>query len=85
MSDLIPSSLESEYEEVKNEIRLKIVQENRSSKTFALMLGDVRNSANKNLINMEILKRLQAKKSIIRARWSGSDVLQFTLISMEKV
>jgi hypothetical protein len=49
------------------------------------MLGDVRNSANKNLINMEILKRLQAKKSIIRARWSGSDVLQFTLISKEKV
>jgi hypothetical protein len=25
LSDLIPSSLESEYEEVKNEIRLKIV------------------------------------------------------------
>ncbi len=49
------------------------------------MLGDVRNSANKNLINIEILKRLHAKKSIIRARWSGSDVLQFTLISMEKV
>ena len=58
LSDLIPSSLQSEYEEVKNEIRLKIVQENRSSKSFALMLGDVRNSANKNLINIEILKRL---------------------------
>jgi hypothetical protein len=25
LSDLIPSSLQSEYEEVKNEIRLKIV------------------------------------------------------------
>lgn len=58
LSDLIPSSLQSEYEDVKNEIRLKIVQENRSSKSFALMLGDVRNRTIKNLINVEILKRL---------------------------
>jgi hypothetical protein len=31
LSDLIPSSLESEYEEVKFEVRKKILKENRSS------------------------------------------------------
>lgn len=59
MSDLIPSSLESDYEEVKLEARRKILKVNRSSQSLGLVGSDIRDETYRNQLDYEIWSNLK--------------------------
>jgi hypothetical protein len=59
MSDLIPSSLESDYEEVKLESRRKILKVNRSSQSLGLVGSDIRDQTYRNQLDNEIWSNLK--------------------------
>jgi hypothetical protein len=59
MSDLIPSSLESDYEEVKLEARRKILKVNRSSQSLGLVGSDIRDQTYRNQLDNEIWSNLK--------------------------
>jgi hypothetical protein len=59
MSDLIPSSLESDYEEVKLEARRKILKVNRSSQSLGLVGSDIRDETYRNQLDNEIWSNLK--------------------------
>lgn len=84
MSDLIPSSLESDYEEVKVEARRKILKDNRSSQSIGVIGSDIRDETYRNQFDFKIWSSLKKDKNLIQNRWSGSDVLAYSLTSMEK-
>lgn len=84
MSDLIPSSLESDYEEVKLDARRKILKDNRSSQSLALVGSDIRDETYRNQFDYKIWAYLKKDNILIQNRWSGSDVLAYSLTNMEK-
>ena len=59
MSDLIPSSLESDYEEVKLEARRKILKVNRSSQSLGLVGSDIWDETYRNQLDYEIWSNLK--------------------------
>jgi hypothetical protein len=59
MSDLIPSSLESDYEEIKLEARRKILKVNRSSKSLGLVGSDIWDETYRNQLDYEIWSNLK--------------------------
>lgn len=65
LSDLIPSSLESDYEEVKLEARRKILKDNRSSYSLGLIVSDIRDETQRNQIDFKILSRLKKDTNLI--------------------
>jgi hypothetical protein len=59
MSDLKPSSLESDYEEIKLEARRKILKVNRSSKSLGLVGSDIWDETYRNQLDYEIWSNLK--------------------------
>jgi hypothetical protein len=65
MSDLIPSSLESDYEEVKLEARRKILRDNKSSQSIGLIGSDIRDETYRNQFDYKIWANIKKDNKMI--------------------
>lgn len=83
LSDLIPSSLESDYEEIKLQHRKDEITKGYNF-TFSMLTSDVRDAYGKNSFNLETLKKIDSLHSRVTCRFSGSDVLSFSLNNLER-
>ncbi|TNV88166.1 hypothetical protein FGO68_gene13672 [Halteria grandinella] len=83
LSDLIPSSLESDYEDVKMEQRKQELAKSFSF-NYAIISSDIKEAYSKSQFDLATLNKIDSLYAKSKNRFNGTDVLAYSLNNLEK-
>ncbi|CDW88937.1 cation channel family protein [Stylonychia lemnae] len=70
----VPTSLYSDYEELKYQ-RQRIIRDGQKSRKFADLINTLQSQTHSNYFDYLVMRRIDLQKKKIISRWSGQDVL----------